>query len=76
MRVLLGIILGVILTVAGAYLYDSATGRVSNGLDSAAADGQAPLVNWTIVSLHWNNLEHSVRATAANLERSLKRHTG
>jgi hypothetical protein len=27
-RVLLGIILGVILTIAGAYTYDSSTGRV------------------------------------------------
>ena len=42
MRTLLGFILGVILTIAGAYAYDSATGRAPNGLLSSAAGGQAP----------------------------------
>ena len=76
MRVLLGIILGVILTIAGAYIYDSSTGREVNGLTTAAADGQAPMVNWDVVSAKWNIFTTNVRESADNLERSLKRHTG
>ena len=76
MRVLLGVILGALLTIAGAYAYDSSTGRVSNGLASTSAAGQAPVVNWNVVNFHWNNLQDRVRSSAASLERSLKHHTG
>jgi hypothetical protein len=75
-RVLLGIILGVILTVAGAYAYDSSTGRAPNGLAPTAADGQAPMVNWDVVSANWDLLKADVRERADNLERNLKQHTG
>ena len=46
MRVLLGIILGGVLTVGGAYLYDS-----HNALSAANAttNVQQPLVNWDVV---------------------------
>jgi hypothetical protein len=73
---LFGFILGVILTIAIAYAYDSSTGRTANGLSSTAASGQAPLVNWDVVSFHWNNFQTKVRDSADNLEKSLKRHTG
>ena len=76
MRTFFGFILGVILTIAGAYAYDSATGRAPNGLLSSAAGGQAPLVNWNVVSASWNDFQLSVRTSADNLEKSLKRHTG
>jgi hypothetical protein len=75
-RVLLGIILGVILTIAGAYFYDSSTGRESNGLTTTAAGGQAPLVNWDVVSSEWNIFTTNVRESADNLERSIKHHSG
>ena len=57
MRLLLGIILGVCLTVGGAYIYDS-----HNALDAvnAPATAQRPLVNWDIVSVKWEHL--TVRA--------------
>ena len=57
MRLLLGIILGVGLTVGGAYIYDS-----HNALDAvnAPASAQRPLVNWDIVSVKWEHL--TVRA--------------
>ena len=74
MRIFLGLILGVILTVACAYAYDSSTGRTVNGLSSASADGQAPMVNWGIVSDNWQNFQASVRVKADNLEKSLKQH--
>lgn len=51
MRLLLGIILGVGLTIGGAYLYDS---------QQAAANGQAdlqrPMVNWDVVVHEWDRL--------------------
>jgi hypothetical protein len=75
-RALLGIILGVILTIAGAYAYDSSTGRAPNGLASTAAGGQAPMVNWDVVGANWDSFKADVRERADNLERSLKRHTG
>jgi hypothetical protein len=75
-RTFFGFILGVILTIAGAYAYDSSTGRAANGLLSTAAGGQAPLVNWNVVSTNWNEFQLSVRTSADNLEKSLKRHTG
>ena len=57
MRLLLGIILGVGLTVGGAYIYDS-----HNALDAvnAPVSAQRPLVNWDIVSVKWEHL--TVRA--------------
>jgi hypothetical protein len=73
---LFGVILGVILTIAGAYAYDSSTGRAANGLSTTAAGGNAPLVNWDVVSEDWTVLKTNVRESADNLERSLKRHTG
>jgi hypothetical protein len=75
-RVLLGIILGVILTIAGAYTYDSSTGREPNGLTAAASNGQAPMVNWDVVNADWSLFKTNVRESADNLERSIKRHTG
>ncbi|MGC1280060.1 MAG: hypothetical protein WA776_16335 [Xanthobacteraceae bacterium] len=73
---LLGFILGVLVTIAGAYEYDSTTGRAANGLSANAAAGQAPMVNWNVVSDNWENLRTTVRAKAENLEQTIKRHTG
>ena len=76
MPVLLGFILGVLVTIAGAYEYNSTTGRAANGLSANSAGGQAPMVNWTVVSDNWENLQTTVRAKAENLEQTIKRHTG
>lgn len=72
----LGIILGVILTIAGAYAYDSSTGRAPNGLPPTAAGGNPPLVNWDVVDEDWTTFKANVRESADNLEKRLKRHTG
>jgi len=58
MRLLLGIILGALLTVGGAYIYDS-----HNALDAANATTsvQAPLVNWGTVSTKWQQLTERAR---------------
>jgi hypothetical protein len=75
-RILLGLVLGVILTIAGAYAYDSQTGRAPNGLSTTSAGGQAPMVNWDVVSDGWQSFQANVRSKAGTLERSLKQHTG
>lgn len=73
---LLGFILGVILTIAGAYAYDSNTGRAGNGLSATAAGGKAPMVNWDVVSDDWQNFQATMRTKAGDMERRLKQHTG
>ena len=59
MRVLLGIILGGVLTVGGAYLYDS-----HNALEraSASASVQQPMVNWDVVGTKWEQLTERARS--------------
>lgn len=60
MRVLFGIVLGSVLTVGGAYLYDA---RHTSA--EAATTGTAihrPLVNWDVVGRKWDRLTHRVRA--------------
>ena len=42
MQILLGMILGVLITVCAAFVYDSSTGRVANGLTVASAEGHYP----------------------------------
>ena len=66
MRVLFGIILGVLLTVGGAYVYDS-----HNALDAANAPAAAvrPVVNWDTVSTKWQVLTDRAKSEWA-------RHTG
>jgi hypothetical protein len=58
MRVLFGILLGVILTVGAAYLYDSRhTATAAN-----ATSGERPMVNWDVVGNNWNRLTERARA--------------
>ena len=56
MRVLIGIILGAVLTVGGAYLYDSHTAS------RASTSAQRPMVNWDVVGTKWNHLAERARA--------------
>jgi len=53
MRLFLGIILGVFLTVGFAYLYDASTNRSSEPAAQSSLD-QRPMVNWDVVSGKWN----------------------
>ncbi len=72
MPALFGFILGVVVTILGAYLYDAATGNAGNGM---SASNQAPMVNWNVVSNDWQIFEDHVRTTADNIERTIKQHT-
>ena len=44
MQILLGMILGVLITVCAAFVYDS------TGQQTVTAEGHAPMVNWDVVS--------------------------
>jgi hypothetical protein len=56
MRVLFGIILGVLITAGAAYVYDAAHAPAT----TTAAASARPLVNWDVVDAKWNGL--TVRA--------------
>jgi hypothetical protein len=62
MRFTLGIIVGVILTIGFAYMYDASTSTPSN---TAAQTGveQRPMVNWGVVDKNWQSLTLGVRNT-------------
>jgi len=59
MRVLLGIILGAVLIVGGAYLYDSH--HAAEAVD-APAMAQKPMVNWDVVETKLGHLSTRARA--------------
>jgi len=58
MRVLFGIILGAVLTIGGAYIYDSHNAFAAN----ASASTGRPLVNWDVVGSEWKKLRARARA--------------
>ena len=58
MRLLLGIILGGILTVGAAYLHD--TSHSASAAD-ARSGVQRPLVNWDVVGRKWGHLTDRAR---------------
>jgi hypothetical protein len=58
MKLLLGIFFGVVLTVGGAYLYDSH--QAVTALNAPAAQ-QKPLVNWDVVAIKWEWLSERAR---------------
>jgi hypothetical protein len=62
MRLLVGIVLGVFLTVGFAYLYDASTTRPSDPAAQTSLD-QRPMVNWDVVSGRWNGWSLGVRNT-------------
>ena len=59
MRLLLGIILGAMLTIGAAYLYDNHHAAVAM---NAPAQAQRPLVNWDVVANKWGHLTTRARA--------------
>ena len=58
MRLLLGIILGVVLTVGGAYLYDSTNAPLATNAPASVA---RPMVNWDVVGTKWERLTERAR---------------
>lgn len=58
MRILLGIVLGGILTIGGAYFYDSHYAQPTTNGQAAV---QRPLVNWDVVVSKWDGLARRAR---------------
>lgn len=56
MRLLLGVILGVLLTIGGAYVYDSA-----HTPPTTTTAAQRPLVNWDVANTKWDHLTTRAR---------------
>ena len=56
MRLLFGVILGALLTVGGAYVYNS-----THEPPTTTAAAQRPLVNWDVVAVKWNGLAARAR---------------
>jgi hypothetical protein len=73
---LLGVVLGVLLTIAGAFAYDTSTGRAANGLPPSAAGGHPPMVNWDVVGEDWRGWRANLHELGAEIERGWKRITG
>ena len=60
MRVFLGIVIGVFLTIASAYVIDSVTtGPATAG--AGATTVRRPMVNWDVVDHNWHAFTESVR---------------
>jgi len=62
MRLLLGVVLGVFLTVGFAYVYDASTTHPAEQAAQTSAE-QRPMVNWDVVSGNWRGWSSSVRNT-------------
>ena len=75
-EILLRMILGVLIIVGAAFVYDSTTGRAANGLTVASAEGHAPMVNWDVVSHDWDGMKQRLRDVAVDIEKGWERITG
>jgi hypothetical protein len=68
-----GMFLGILVTVAAAFAYDSVSGRAPNGLARSAADGRPPVVNWDVVSEDWHQLELSLQSLGEDVQRGWRK---
>ncbi len=75
MPVLFGMILGVLLTIAAAFAYDTSTGRAPNGLPPTAAGGHPPMVNWDVVNEDWHGVRTNLEEMGAEVQKGWKRLT-
>ncbi len=57
MRFLLGIIVGIGITVGGAYLYDGFAAGNASGPEASSR----PMVNWDVVDKNWDRATTRVR---------------
>jgi hypothetical protein len=75
MRVFLGMILGAILTIVGAFSYDVVSEKVVTSTNVAASD-ERPMVNWDVVGKNWQNLETNLREMATRVHEQWTRRSG
>ncbi len=62
MRFVLGIIVGIILTIGFAYLSDASISPSTNASGQTTLE-QRPMVNWDVVDRDWQSFTHGVRNT-------------
>jgi hypothetical protein len=62
MRFFLGLVVGILLTIAVAYLVDASSGVTTTGTETAQLE-QKPLVNWDVVDRDWQSFTRGVRNT-------------
>jgi hypothetical protein len=64
MRFFAGVLLGIIITIGAAYIYDATTAGAGMWTPQVVA-GQAtkPMVNWNVVSSDWHLFTENVRHT-------------
>lgn len=71
MRLILGMILGALLLIAGAYYHDSmSTSPVASG---PSASQNRPMVNWDVVETNWNTFKVRVQEGWASLRARIDR---
>jgi hypothetical protein len=71
MRLILGMLLGAFLLIAGAYYHDSMqTSTVASGPD---ATQNRPMVNWDVVEANWNSFKIRVQESWADLRARIGR---
>lgn len=71
MRLILGMLLGALLLVAGAYYHDSMqTSTVASG---PSATANRPMVNWDVVEANWNSLKVRLQDGFADLRARINR---
>ena len=64
MRVFLGILLGIFIAFAAAYIYDSTVaGPVMTTTQTATGEVRKPVVNWDVVTSDWRAFKTEVRRT-------------
>lgn len=60
MRFVLGIVVGIVLTIGFAYLSDASISPSTNGSGQTTLE-QRPMVNWDVVNRDWQNFTSGVR---------------
>ena len=63
MRLFLGILLGIFITIAGAYVYDSMTVGTAATRPGSGTEVVRPMVNWDVVDGNWRLFKDRVRHT-------------
>ena len=72
MRLFLGMILGALLTVLGAYMFDSlATGPSTTASESATAS--RTMVNWDVVGKNWQSFKLQLNQGWTKLSANISR---
>ena len=70
MRVFLGMVLGIFLTIGFVYVYDASTTRPSEPTAQTSVV-QKPMVNWDVVTRNWQGWFSGVRNTWDKLAEKL-----